>query len=289
MDNTSEPMVKPTYRDRLPPREAQALHSRQAPGEDPAGLIQRAFADPSVPASVWRQLADNAYRVQCPEGPVRLTSPRRPSPSWWLIAKGSVAQGHLQDDGSFEEMRRLRSGDWLDIAGALSPPWSWIHQAVCCEATELLGLSLDMMLDAAAQDRLFAQAFAQVMAANIRDLSERLDDVAQADVPVRLARWILRQIELGDPHEHVLIEMRDRKYALARQLCTTPSTLSRTLNAFSKVGVADTKGSGIIVHDVAALRRIAWPAEQKNPRVHWREPLQHRRRADGLGADAQDS
>ena len=100
---------------------------------------------------------------------------------------------------------------------------------------------------------------------------------------------ILRQIELGDPHEHVLIEMRDRKYALARQLCTTPSTLSRTLNAFSKVGVADTKGSGIIVHDVAALRRIAWPAEQKNPRVHWREPLQHRRRADGLGADAQDS
>ncbi len=223
-------------------------------------LMQRAFSPAAPSEEALRLVLDASRLVCCTAGPFVLASPRRPEPSWWLLRHGRMGLGQRAEDGSFVEERSIGPGEWLDVAGSLSRPAGWIQAAVCHSPVELLALPLSGMYEACALDPAFAQAWGGVLAQRVRQLSETVQDMATADVPVRLARWLLRRVDPQAEGPAVTVTLHERKQAIARQLCTTSETLSRTLRRFAGAGMLDVQGYAIVIHDLAALREVARPA-----------------------------
>lgn len=147
-----------------------------APAEAPAltadvRMLQLALAAPAWPPGRWRRLAQAARLVRCPAGPLMLASPRRPEPSWWLVRQGQVAVGRRQADGRFLESRRLGPGQWLDVAGALTPPGTWLDDAECTEPCELLAVPVHALWQAYGHGPQDAQALAEMLAGRLRERS----------------------------------------------------------------------------------------------------------------------
>ncbi|MBX3603629.1 MAG: Crp/Fnr family transcriptional regulator [Piscinibacter sp.] len=230
------------------------------PWPDPTdqALLRQAFA-PAVPSeAVLRRLLDAARLVRCPAGPLTVASPRRPEPSWWLVRQGRIGLGPRTAGGSVAELRWIGTGEWLDVAGALSGHGGWLEHAVCHTPVELLAVPLGALYDACAAHPAFAQAFAGVLAQRVRSLNDTLHELAGADVPVRFARWLLRQLAAhGDDSATPRLVLGERKQAIARQLRTTSETLSRTLARLSRDGILEVKGYALTVRDPAALRALA--------------------------------
>ena len=200
------------------------------------------------------------------------------------MRRGSISVGAGVPGDSFVEKRCIGPGEWLDVAGALCAPGTWIDQAVCRTPSELLCIPLTALLEACARDVALARAFAGVLAERVRDLSERLDDLAGADAPVRFARWLLRQVgPVVDELQPVRLVLRQRKRSIARQLCTTSETLSRTLRRLSDAGVVEVRDYELTIRDVAALRTLAHPAGTSR-RVPQASAL-HRRAAQHRSAE----
>lgn len=240
------------------PRGARTVSATPWPDPSDKPLLRHAFA-PAVPSdTVLRALLDAARLVRCPAGPLPIASPRRPEPSWWLVRQGRIGLGPRSGGGAVLEQRWIGPGEWLDVAGALSGHGSWLEQAVCHTPVELLAIPLTALYEACAADDAFAQAFASVLAQRVRGLNDTLQELAGADVPVRFARWLLRQLAArGDDSVTPTLVLGERKQAIARQLRTTSETLSRTLSRLTRDGILEVKGYALTVRDPAALRTLA--------------------------------
>ena len=238
-----------------------------APGPWPdvsdAALLRSAFAPAVVPESVLQRLLEAARLVRCGAGPLTVASPRRPEPSWWLLRSGRIGLGPRGAEGAVTEQRWIGPGEWLDVAGALSGHGGWLEHAVCHTPVELLAVPLSALYEACAADPGFAQAFAGVLAQRVRSLNDTLQELAGADVPVRFARWLLRQLAAqGEDGPAPQLVLGERKQSIARQLRTTSETLSRTLSRLSRDGILEVKGYALTVRDPAALRALARSAPQ---------------------------
>ena len=219
-------------------------------------LLRQGFGRFLVFESTLRLLAAAAHRERCPAGPLSIASPCAPEAAWWLVASGRVSVGTARD--GFIEKRRLGPGEWLDVAGALSAPGTWLDQVVCRTSVELLAVPLSAIVAACTTDTAFTTAFAGVLADRVRDLNERIDDMAGADAHVRLARWLLRQIDRDACHGGpVRIVLNQRKHQIARRLSTTSETLSRTLRSLCDAGVIEVRDYELTILDAAALRTLA--------------------------------
>lgn len=227
-------------------------------GEADAGLLRMAFGRPCIPEAAFLRLADAARLVHCHDGPLLLSSPRRPEASWWLVRRGRMDVGHRLASGALLKMRCIGAGEWLDVAGALSRPGTWLEHASCKGPVDLLAVPLSSIYEECAHSPVFAQAFGEVLATRVRDLNERLTDMATTEVRVRFARWLVRQIdpaEQGQPP--VCVTLHDRKQSIACQLGITSETLSRTLRQFIDEGILEVNGYEVIVHRLQALRQLA--------------------------------
>lgn len=234
------------------------------PDASDTDLLREAFA-PAAPAeAVLQRLLEAARLVRGAPGPLTIASPRRPEPSWWLLRSGRIGLGPRTAAGQVAEQRWIGPGEWLDVAGALSGHGGWLEHAVCHTPVELLAIPLPALYEACAADPAFAQAFAGVLSQRVRSLNDSLLELAGADVPVRFARWLLRQLAAqgddGSPTPRLVLG--ERKQAIARQLRTTSETLSRTLSRLSRDGILEVKGYALTVRDPAALRALARSAPQ---------------------------
>lgn len=245
-------------RARAAQRSERSEPSTPWPDASDMALLRQAFA-PAVPSdAVLHRLLDAARLVRCGAGPLAIASPRRPEPSWWLLRQGRMGLGPRGAGGAVAEQRWIGPGEWLDVAGALSGHGGWLEHAVCHSAVELLAVPLEALYEACAADPAFAQAFAGVLAQRVRSLNDTLQELAGADVPVRFARWLLRQLAAhGDDSAMPRLVLGERKQVIARQLRTTSETLSRTLSKLSRDGILEVKGYALTVRDPAALRTLA--------------------------------
>lgn len=221
-------------------------------------LLREAFALPDAPPALLDRLAAAARRYRCPSGPLDLPSPAEPLPAWWLVASGRLTAVGPAAGGGRREKRSLGPGQWLDTAGALSAPGGWLDGAVCRGVVELMALPVAALCEAAAGDPQFAQALLGVMARAQRALNERLDELASTELPARLARWLLRQAEpLADLKVPVSLRLHQRKQDIARELCTTAESLSRTLRRLSDDGLMAVDGYQVTLLDPHALAHLA--------------------------------
>ncbi len=244
-------------------RPVRAIAPGPWPDVSDAALLRSAFAPAVVPESVLQRLLEAARLVRCGAGPLTVASPRRPEPSWWLLRSGRIGLGPRSVEGTVTEQRWIGPGDWLDVAGALSGHGGWLEHAACHTPVELLAVPLSSLYEACAADPGFAQAFAGVLAQRVRSLNDTLQELAGADVPVRFARWLLRQLAAqGEDGPVPQLVLGERKQSIARQLRTTSETLSRTLSRLSRDGILEVKGYALTVRDLPALRALARSAPQ---------------------------
>ncbi|MCK6423691.1 MAG: Crp/Fnr family transcriptional regulator [Burkholderiaceae bacterium] len=224
-------------------------------------LLRRAFA-PARPAdATLERLRTHGLVLRHEIGAFDLPGPAQPVPAWWLLRRGRMALGWQAEPGQFVERQLIGPGDWLDVAGALSSPPAWVDAAQCRTPVELLALPLRSLFDACAEDPALMRAVGELLAGRVRHLSDTLHDVVTADVPARLARWLLRRVEgavaggLAAPRL-VLTEL---KQAIAAQLGTTSETFSRALRRLADAGVVQVRGYELTLLDLPALQAIAYP------------------------------
>lgn len=250
-------------------------------------LLRKAFGSSLIQEKTLLELAAVVRFVRCRPGPLELESPCTPVASWWLVHQGRLNLGTRTSDGTFVDHRGIGEGDWLDVAGALSTPRTWVDQAVCLSTVDLIGLPVNSLFTACARDPAFAQAFGRVMAAQVRNLNDRMSDITTVDVPIRLARWLLRRIgaeeplpgpalasqvvastaegepgsaQTDDPSlKPIHLVLQERKQTIAQQLGTTAETLSRTLRRLAETGILEVHRHELTVLDLSALHTLAHP------------------------------
>jgi CRP/FNR family transcriptional regulator len=227
-------------------------------------LLARAFGAPSLSPGTLQQLSECALIVPLDEGPVTLPSPRQVVPAWWLVRRGRLAMGVVSASGEFVERRCLARGDWFDVAGALSPPGTWLCAALCRTPAELMVLPLKTLAQACRNDEHFALAFGRVLAIQVRSMHEQLQEMCTSDVSVRVARWLLQEAAaMGMNHAGGRWILADRKQAIAQHLSTTPESLSRTFSRFGTCGAIRVNGYEITIVDLDALHALAEPAVRR--------------------------
>lgn len=240
-----------------PDRTATSGHLRSS---DDVELLARAFDRASVSVGTLQRLSECALIVPVDEGPVAIPSPRQIVAAWWLVRRGRVVTGVYSASDDFVERRCLERGDWLDVAGALSPPGTWLCAAQCRTPAELMALPLKVLAQACRHDEHFALAFGRVLAIQVRTMHEQLQEMCTSDVSVRVARWLLQQATaVGMAHpggKWILVE---RKQAIAQHLSTTPESLSRAFSRFCTCDAIRVNGYEITIVDPDALRALAEP------------------------------
>jgi CRP-like cAMP-binding protein len=264
MDQEDDTMLPTQMPRTLPalPRELETLGwsvELTAPLSE-AELLRQAFAPATVSDSALTHLTDAARLVRCAPGPFLIASPRRPEPSWWLVSRGRMALGTRTPSGQFVERRGIGPGEWLETAGAMSAPGTWLEQAECRTAVELLAIPLAALTEACTIDSAFPQAYAAVLARRIRELTDNLQDLTGADVTGRVARWLLRQTPAHDGDGAVRLRLTERKQAIARHLGTTSESLSRAFRRLTDDGLIAVRGYDVTLHDLDGLQRLAYPA-----------------------------
>jgi len=261
-DDTMLPTQMPPHPLPALPRalEARGWSVELTPPLSEADLLRHAFAPATLSEPALAHLTDAARLVRCAPGPFLIASPRRPEPSWWLVSRGRMALGTRTPSGQFVERRGIGPGEWLETAGAMSAPGTWLEQAECRTAVELLAIPLTSLSEACTIDSAFPQAYAAVLARRIRELTDNLQYLTGADVPGRVARWLLRQAPSHEGDGAVHLRLTERKQAIARHLGTTSESLSRAFRRLTDDGLIAVRGYEVTLHDLDGLQRLAYPA-----------------------------
>jgi CRP-like cAMP-binding protein len=105
----------------------------------------------------------------------------------------------------------------------------------------------------------FARALLSGMALRIVELTRRIPEVAGGRVETRFAHLFLKLADrLGQPRgEARFVPMALTRQELADLTGTTPETCIRVMSRWGKEGLVTTERDGFLVHDRAALERLA--------------------------------
>lgn len=254
-----------------PPREAWAvpelaagLPTRVHPD---IALLRRAFAPAQPSEATLERLRTHSLVVRHGIGNLELAGPAHPVPAWWLLRRGRMSLGWQDEAGAFTARHLIGLGDWLDVAGAMSEAPAWVDAAQCRTPVELLALPLRTLFEACAVDPELMRAVGQLLAGRVRTLSDTLHDVITADVPARLARWLLRRAggvqRAADAEEDApRLVLTELKQAIAAQLGTSSETFSRALRRLADAGIVKVQGYELTLLDLPALHAIAHPAQR---------------------------
>lgn len=113
-------------------------------------------------------------------------------------------------------------------------------------------LSRQLVLNLMEREPVMARTLMYNLAAMVRATNERLTDVLSLDVPGRLAKWLLAQMDESG-HIHLQQSQED----IARSIGTTRVSLNRTLRQFVQRGDIEAHNQVIHIRNANALRAIA--------------------------------
>lgn len=245
------PLVKPSV------PAVHVVSERGIPLDARTALVQAALAPVRVPREAAHALAALATEHALPPN-TPVFQRRDAAEQLWLVASGQVALGTLNDGRLTQQTRLAEPGQWLDAASALLHG-GHIEDAVTKGETLLWAFPVERLLSCVAAHPTLALGLMAVLATRVRDLTEGTLGLMQKDAEARCATWLLQHAEMRRDAGQggAIVEMRERKRAIASQLAITPETFSRVLRHLSDKGLIEVRGYTVRILDVEQLDRIA--------------------------------
>lgn len=175
-----------------------------------------------------------------------------PGESLIVLLRGRVTVYRQAADGSRAALAHLRAPTTLgEVTLFDGAPRSASVQAV--EPCEGLELRRSDLLDLLRDDRRFLDALLRSLGSLVRRLSEQAADSLLLDLPSRVAKTLVTLAE--GPDEQPLVQLSQAR--LAELAGGSRQSLNQVLRRFSDRGLVRMEGGGIVVCDLAGLRRRA--------------------------------
>jgi len=174
-----------------------------------------------------------------------------PALGLWLIEQGSVKIFKINLDGVEHILHLLGEGNTFNDIAALDGGANPAHAAALSE-TNIWLISVESLDAALAADPVLALRVIRLLAGRVRGLVHRIEDLTLYGVVVRLARFLLQQVD--DP---ALSAPGVTRAAIAAYLATTPETVSRALHTLEDSGAIRFDRHRIVIVRQDLLRELA--------------------------------
>lgn len=215
-----------------------------------ADYLQTLVYFDELPRPSVEQLAGRMVRRNCGMGEI-IFMEGEAAAGMWLVARGRVKIFKLNPDGGEHVLHILGEGSTFnDIAAFDGRPNP--ANAAALSPVELWVLPPDVLTAAILADSALALKVIRVLAGRVRGLVKQIEDLALYSVTVRLARFLLKQLD--DP---ALSGPGVTRVAIAAHLATTPQTISNVLRELESAGAIEFDRHRIYVVDENLLRNIA--------------------------------
>lgn len=208
---------------------------------------------------VLGRLAERVQRRTWQRGELLVTQ-GGPGESLIVVSSGSITVYHEQADGSKAALSHQRApttlGEVTLFDGA--PRSASVEAAEACEG---LQLRREDLLELLRHEPLFLDALLRSLGSLVRRLSEQAADHLVLDLPGRVAKTLVTQSTptAGEPLVHL------SQSRLAELAGGSRQSLNQVLRRFADRGLLRVEAHGIVVRDVAALRRRAGLPEDGTP------------------------
>ncbi len=177
-----------------------------------------------------------------------------PASSLVFVREGDVALGFRNAEGEFRIERPVRGPGWLDQSAAWLDGRHVIDARTTTQAV-IVELPRDLLEPVLHTHPELGTRLIASLAGEVRSLTVNTHGLMHKDAPARFAQWLVDHIDCQGPSG--VIRLAERKRDIASQLAVTPETLSRLMRSLTRRGVISVTGYTVVVHDRAALERIA--------------------------------
>jgi CRP-like cAMP-binding protein len=174
-----------------------------------------------------------------------------PSRGFYVVQSGAVNVHRVSATGKEQVIHVFRSGETFAEA-ALASPSGYLAEARAVEASTVLLIPKNEILDLIQRRPDLAMRMLGSMSAHLRVLIGMLDDLTLKDVETRLVNWLVKHSG-GGP---ATIRLPGTKRVLAAELGTSSETLSRTLGRLRDQKLITVASKAIMVQDFDALSEI---------------------------------
>jgi CRP/FNR family cyclic AMP-dependent transcriptional regulator len=213
---------------------------------------------------LFAQLGAEALEMVAPGIEERNCSPGQvivwegePCEAIWLVAKGLVRASRLSQGGRQQMLAYLGPGESLNLVAALDGGPSLVT-AVAVTDTILCAVRRDHFWSITRRHGSMAQAVLKGLAAEVRRLSDTVEDLALPTARVRLAQFLLDQAEDDTTRQHWTQGEVALRIGMGRDM------VRRTLWALDSDGLIRRERGRIVVVDHRGLQREA----QQSPMGH---------------------
>jgi CRP/FNR family transcriptional regulator len=173
-----------------------------------------------------------------------------------VIASGRARVFHLAADGRRTIFEELGENETFGLVAALAAGRS-PATVEAASHVHVVWVPGEALVQLAEEDAGIARALLQDLAGRVLDFTSMVQTLS-LDVPARVASYLFqRSLASGETTpEGLEVGLGMRKADLAEALGTVPETLSRAFARLRDDGIADVRGSTVLVHDVGALARL---------------------------------
>jgi CRP-like cAMP-binding protein len=169
----------------------------------------------------------------------------------WLIEEGRVKIFKINPEGEEHIMRLLSSGNTFNDIPAFDGGGNPANAGTLTETT-LWVLPSEALNHLLMVDKTFALKVIKLLATRVRALVGQVEDLALYSVTIRLARFLLKQLD--DP---ALSGPGVTRANIAAHLATQPETISRALRSLEQAQAIRFDRHRIVITDQKLLRTLA--------------------------------
>jgi CRP-like cAMP-binding protein len=174
-----------------------------------------------------------------------------PSRGMWMIEQGRVKVYKLNPEGEEHIMHLLGPGNTFNEVSAFDAGNNPANAGTLTEAAVWL-LPSEALNHLLSVDNALARKVIKLLASRVRNLVGQLEDLALYSVTIRLARFLLKQLE--DP---ALSGPGVTRANIAAHLATQPETISRALRSLEQAQAIRFDRHRIVITDEKLLRTLA--------------------------------
>ncbi len=223
----------------------------------PAAVLRRLSLFAALGEEELARLAPAVRRRLVPRGHV-IFREGEPVTAIHFLTAGCVKITALTADGREQTLTILQPGDFFPHLGFLGGG-SYPATAVALEESTVVTVERGTLLDLLRQNGDLALDMLLAMARRLDDLQQRVRELAERDLRVRVARALLHLLNRhGRPDRGgARLDLRLTHQELASLTGTARESVSRTLAALRREGLLEMDGGTLLVPNREALRTVA--------------------------------